>query len=259
MAMILKELYDIPERLVITAHRGFSGKFPENTIPAFLAAVEIGSDIIEFDVRGTKDGVPIILHDETFERTANQPGKPSEYLLSEIKKFDASFWHGTHCDGEKLTEPAMPGVKTPTLEEMLQQVGNNIGFNIQIYDASPHILKSICDIYHEFDLYERGYLTVADYEVAKCIKALNATIEICVLNRQGQMTIAALHEQKEFGCRYIQPLRNDVTEEFCHAAREMELYANMFYSNTKEDNRKFIDTGIQGILSDCPDILVEDR
>ncbi|PCJ56294.1 MAG: hypothetical protein COA79_19185 [Planctomycetota bacterium] len=255
--MILKKLYETPEQIVVTAHRGFSGRYPENTIPAFLAAKELGAHLIEFDVRGTKDDVPIILHDATFERTANQPGKPIDYLLSEIKHFEASFWSGSHFKGKKLAEPSLPGTKVPTFEEVLQQVGDGIGLNIQVYDTSPHILKKICHLYHDYDLYERGYLSVPDFEVARCVRELNENIEICVLNRQGKMDIESLREQKEFGCHYVQPLQKDVTEEFCHAVKEMNLYANMFYSNTKEDNLRYIELGLQGILTDHPDILID--
>lgn len=257
MTMILKDLYAKPDQIVITAHRGFSGRYPENTIPAFLAAIEVGAHIIEFDIRGTKDGEPIILHDESFERTANQPGRPVDYLLSEIKNFEGSFWRGSHCEGKKLTEPAQPGTRVPTFEEVLQQVGDGVGLNIQVYDNSPVILKKICSLYREYNCYERGYLSVTDFEVAKTIRKLDKDIELCVLNRQGKMDIATLREQKEFGCTYLQPLRKDVTKEFCLAVRELGLCANMFYSNTDEDNRKFIAMGMQGILTDYPDILVD--
>ena len=53
------------------AHRGFKGKYPENTLLAFKKAIDIGVDGIEFDVHLSKDGVPIIIHDETLNRTTN--------------------------------------------------------------------------------------------------------------------------------------------------------------------------------------------
>ena len=112
MGIVLKDKYVIPGKIVITAHRGFSGQHPENTIEAFLAAVNLGADILEFDIRGTKDGVPIVLHDTTFARTANRPGSPRDYLLSEIKTFEASYWQGSYESGVKLAEPAVPGAST---------------------------------------------------------------------------------------------------------------------------------------------------
>lgn len=253
----LSDLYRIPDRVVVTAHRGFSGRYPENTMPAFLAAVELGVDILEFDVRGTRDGVPIVLHDATFDRTAGRPGEPSEFLLSEIREFEASFWRGTHDQGERLAKPDVPGTRIPTFEEVLQGVGDDIGLNIQVYDASPPILAEICRLYRAYDLYARGYLAMSTFEEAERVKALDKDIELCVLERQGQMDVESLSQQQAFGCQYVQPFRDDVTPEFCAAAREMGLYANMFYSNTDEDNRKFLGMGIQGILTDRPDILLD--
>ena len=256
MTFELKRLYTIPDRVMITAHRGFSGLYPENTLDAFMAAVDLGADILEFDVRGTKDGVPIILHDATFERTANRPGAPGDYTLSEVKEFEASYWHGCHDDGVKLSEPALPGARIPTFEELLSSVGDAVGLNIQVYDISPPILAEVCRLYREFDLYSRGYLTMPTLDDAELVREIDADIEICVTDRQGQMDIQALERQKAFGCSYVQPLRRDVTREFCMAAREMGLHANMFYANTDEDNRTYIHLGVQGILTDRPDVLI---
>ena len=89
--MSLDDIYSNPNRVAVTAHRGFSGRYPENTLPTFLAAVALGVDLLEFDLRGTKDGVPSVLHDATFERTAAQPGTPADYTLDEINSFEASY------------------------------------------------------------------------------------------------------------------------------------------------------------------------
>jgi hypothetical protein len=61
---------------------------------------------------------------------------------------------------------------------------------------------------------------------------------------------------RAFGCRFLQPHRRDVTPQLCRQIREMGSCANLFYSNTDQDNRRFIGYGIQGILTDAPDILV---
>ncbi|MCD6286082.1 MAG: hypothetical protein J7M39_09250 [Anaerolineae bacterium] len=58
------------------------------------------------------------LHDATFERTANRPGAPGDYSLSEAKQSEASYWHGRHDDGAKLSVPALPGARILTLEEI---------------------------------------------------------------------------------------------------------------------------------------------
>ena len=73
------------------AHRGFSGKYPENTMLAFEKAVEAGAEGIELDVQLTKDGEIVIIHDETIDRTTDGKGFVADYTYEELKKFDASY------------------------------------------------------------------------------------------------------------------------------------------------------------------------
>ena len=73
------------------AHRGFSGKYPENTMLAFRKAIEAGADGIELDVQLTQDGHVVIIHDETVDRTTNGTGDVAAYLLEELQKLDASY------------------------------------------------------------------------------------------------------------------------------------------------------------------------
>jgi glycerophosphoryl diester phosphodiesterase len=256
MTFRLDDIYSDSKRVAVTAHRGFSGQYPENTLPAFLAAVALGVDLIEFDLRGTKDGVPIVLHDATLERTADQSGSPTGYLLSEILTFEASYWRGSHELGEKLTAPALPGTRIPTFEQLLETVGEEIGLNIQVCDAGPPVLAEICRLYRAFDLYARGYLTMSTYAEAERVRDIDPKIELCVLDRQGHMNEAALDRLQAFGCRYVQPLRRDVTPSFCAAARERGLRANVFYGNDDAANRELISMGVQGILTDYPDVLL---
>jgi glycerophosphoryl diester phosphodiesterase len=257
MALDLATLYALPDTVVVTAHRGFSGRYPENTLEAFTAAVDIGADILEFDLRGTRDGVPIVLHDATFARTANRPGAPADYDLAEIKAFEASYWRGAHNDGVKLDHPAVPGARVPTFEELLDAVGDEVGLNIQLYDTAPPTLNAVCRLYRAHDLYARGYLTLATLAEVAAVRAIDPDIALCVTERQGRMDIAALRRQAAAGCRYAQPLRRDVTPALCRAARDLGLYANMFYANTDADNRAYIEMGIQGILTDYPDRLIQ--
>lgn len=256
MPFALKDLYALPGRVVVTAHRGFSAQHPENTMAAFLAAVELGVDIIEFDVRGTQDGVPIVLHDPTLERTANRPGSPRDYPLAEFKRFEASYWSGPHDGGRRLTEPAVPGTRIPTFEEVLRGVGETVGLNIQVYDTAPQMLAEICRLYRAYDLYERGYLTLPGFDDAATVRKLDANIALCVTDRRGPTDVEALGRHRACGCDYVQPRRSDVTAELCAAARSLGLCANMFYANTAEDTRRYVELGIPGILTDRPDIVI---
>ena len=78
----------------VAAHRGFSEKYPENTMEAFRAALEAGADEIETDVRVSADGELVLIHDETADRTTDGTGKICEMTLAELKKLDAGIKKG---------------------------------------------------------------------------------------------------------------------------------------------------------------------
>ena len=91
----------------ILAHRGFSSRYPENTMAAFIAAAECGADGVEFDVQLTRDGVPVIIHDESLLRTGGVDRAVEDCSLAELRKIDVSW---------KFREKTGP-VPVPTLEE----------------------------------------------------------------------------------------------------------------------------------------------
>ena len=255
-AFRLESLYEDPDRIVVTAHRGFSGRYPENTLMAFDAAIDVGADLVEFDLRGTRDDVPIVLHDPTLDRTSGGTGASGDYTLAELRELNFSYWDRSSGTEQRLAEPAYPDVTIPTFEEVLELTHGRVGLNIQVYETRAPVLAEICRLYDHYGLHDQGYLTMSTYDDAELVRAVNPEIELCVLERQGTMDEAALWRMKAFGCKYIQPTRQDVSPESCRVMRELGLYANMFYSNTDEDNRRYISYGLQGILTDYPDVLL---
>ncbi len=248
----LKNIYKIDGKTIVTAHRGFSGKYPENTLLAFEQALETGVDIIEFDVRGSLDNVPIILHDNTLDRTTDGVGRPEEMTLEELKKLNASFWDGPHDTGRRLEKPKTSNAEIPSLEEALALLAGKCFLNIQVYTQSATVSERICSLYDKYCLYERAFLMISTFEEAAQYKRINSEIEICVGEDRGN-----LERHKEFGSVFIQPSKNLATPEFCKEIKQKGLCANMFYANTAEDCKKYLKCGIKGIMTDNPDIILD--
>ena len=99
-------------RILLGSHRGDRKKFPENTMSAFRASVALGLDAIETDVRMTKDGHLVLIHDRDVARTTNGHGNVDEMTLEEIRALDAGFWKGPEHVGQRI----------PTVEEFLELV-----------------------------------------------------------------------------------------------------------------------------------------
>src|SRR5687768_11162146 len=100
---------------VVYGHRGAAAEFPENSLAGFRRALELGIEGIELDVHLSKDGVPVIIHDETVDRTTNAEGAVADFTVEELRGLDAG-------DGEYV----------PTLAEVLDLVGDRLLVDIEI-------------------------------------------------------------------------------------------------------------------------------
>jgi len=111
----------------VIAHRGFSGIAPENTMAAFQAAADLGVGF-ELDVTLSSTGEVVIIHDDTVDRTTNGQGAIGDLSLAEIKLLDAGSWFGEEFAGERI----------PTLREVLERFGGVVPIDIEIKDRTPH-------------------------------------------------------------------------------------------------------------------------
>ncbi|WP_296975171.1 glycerophosphodiester phosphodiesterase family protein [Thermobacillus sp. ZCTH02-B1] len=119
---------DFSVRPLIVAHRGASKYAPENTMAAFRLAREMGADYIELDVRMTRDGRLIVLHDETVDRTTDGTGRADRMTFGEILDLDAGGWFSAAFRGERV----------PSLEEVLDGFAGAIGLILELKQPSAY-------------------------------------------------------------------------------------------------------------------------
>jgi glycerophosphoryl diester phosphodiesterase len=96
--------------MIVAAHRGYKSIYPENTLLAFQKALELGVDMLEFDLHLSKDHIVMVIHDETVNRTTNGVGNVSSYSLAELKQLDAGGWFAKEYEDRRI----------PTLEELCE-------------------------------------------------------------------------------------------------------------------------------------------
>lgn len=111
-------LLDLDARLVV-GHRGNAAHAPENTIESFRQAIALGADAVEFDVRVTRDGVPVVIHDESLERTTGRPELVASCLHAELGQFDAGATF-TATDASRPYQGR--GITVPTLASVLEEL-----------------------------------------------------------------------------------------------------------------------------------------
>src|SRR5271170_5657439 len=108
--------------LLIIAHRGSSGEYPENTLSAFAAAVRDGADWCELDVQLSRDGELVVIHDATVDRTTDGHDAVAAMTMAELKTLDAGSRFGAKFIGERL----------PELDEVFDAIGTGCGINIEL-------------------------------------------------------------------------------------------------------------------------------
>lgn len=124
------------EKPLIVAHRGSSGRAPENTIAAFRQAITDGADMIELDVRMTKDLELVVLHDQSVNRTTTGKGKIWNLTLSQVQAFDAGSWFSSTFAGERI----------PTLRDVLHIIPSHVNLNIEVKTDGERRKGTIFDV-----------------------------------------------------------------------------------------------------------------
>ena len=145
----------------IVAHRGGVQLGPENTLVTFLKAAELGVDYVEMDIRQTKDGEFVLMHDPDVKRTTNGNSKVKDMTLAEIKELDAGSWYGEDFAGEKV----------PTLKEVLRGIKGKILPDLDFKAGDP---KQLIELLKAEGYLEAGNVTLysGNYELLKEIGQL---------------------------------------------------------------------------------------
>jgi glycerophosphoryl diester phosphodiesterase len=237
-----------PGTLVRIAHRGASGRAPENTMAAFAAALVLGVDAIELDCQLSADGVPVVIHDETLDRTTSGLGPVGAKSWNELAALDAGAWYGPTFRGERI----------PRLEDVLARLDGRVVLNVEI--------KSACDVGAiEAPLVElvaaRGALSwvlfSSFHEAAvRNVRAASADAAIGVLWDREPAT-GALALAHELRARCIAPSRRRVTPELIAAAHARDLGVWVWTVNDVAEMRRLVAAGVDALFSDYPERFAE--
>ena len=133
-----------------------------------------------------------------------------------------------------------------------------IPMNIQMYLGNPTALKEACRLYKKYDLYDKGYMTIADEAVVEAVHAIDKDIAICLTPGWNERADEASQRRcAELGCRFFQPVRATVTPEKLLLAKELGLRANVFYADSEIEFAGLYNMGAPGIMTNVPRRLVE--
>ena len=214
-------------------HRGARAYAPENTLMSFKKALEIGVDAVELDVRKTKDGQLVVIHDADVKRTTDGEGLVSELTLKEIKSLDAG-------SGEKI----------PTLEETLDFLDKKVKVFVELKETG--IEKQVLSIVQEKGL-EKNVVIVSFLEDAlKEVRELNKNIDTGLIYARHKNPLKAALELK---ANYLLAFYRFTHSANVEKAHECGLKVIVWTINSPQEVEEYAKKGVDGIASDKPDIL----
>ena len=249
------------------AHRGFSEKYPENTLLAFQKAVEAGCDGIELDVQLSKDGEIVIFHDEEIGRVTGQKGFVWDYTVKELKQMDASFcWKKTEkekkggsTDKEREQNQGISDeiLEIPTLREYFETIyPSGIITNIELktsWNTYPGIEEKVLQMIDEFDLREKIWISSFNHYSAVKFKKLAPDIK-CGLLEESRVVGMAEYAAR-LGMDFLHPVYYTVTTEYVREAGHYGLGINTWTVNEKEELQRLERMGIHAVIGNDPAMI----
>lgn len=228
------------------AHRGFSGKYPENTMLAFRKAVEVGADGIELDVQLTKDGEVVIIHDETIDRTTDGEGYVSDYTYEELSRFDASYIYRGKIEFNKI----------PTLREYFEMIKDtDLVTNIELKTGVKEYLgieEKVWELIKEFKLEGKVIISSFNHFSIMRMRELAPNLKYGLLSETW--IIDAGKYTHNLGVACYHPIQWNLTPEVIKEVKKYGIEINTWTVNTEDRIRYMIENNIDIIIGNFPDL-----
>jgi glycerophosphoryl diester phosphodiesterase len=181
---IIHTFYHDHAQVLVAAHRADHEVCPENSIPAIQSAIDKGIDIVELDIRETKDGVLVLMHDESVEKKTDGQGKVSELTFAALQAFHLKR------EGIVTTE------KIPTFESALQLAKGKIMIDIDFKADTKSALHSTCKIVQAMGMQKQVLFFVYDYKDADAVMAIAPDIPVMPRVRNAAQTMAVVEQAR---------------------------------------------------------------
>lgn len=228
----------------VCAHRGFSTIAPENSMPAYGAAVAMGADEIEFDLWPTKDGELVSCHDRELERVSDGTGLITDHTLAELERLDFGVKFGEKFKGLRILK----------FEDILKKFSCGVIMNIHVKPVSyeedypEETMKKIVSLIKKYDCEKYVYFMLeTDFQI-KQFKEYAPHIPICV-GHSDAVPYGIVDRAVKFGCEKVQLFKPYFNAEMIEKAHANGIKCNVFWSDDPEETEEFLKLGIDTILT----------
>jgi glycerophosphoryl diester phosphodiesterase len=258
--------YNNADRPLVIAHQGGDGIWPGDTLFAFEKAVEIGADVLEMDAHITKDGHIVLMHDEEVDRTTDGTGLIENLTLDELKQLDAAYdW--SNDDGKTFPYRGQ-GIQVPTLDELFERFPQ-MRYVIEIKLTQNPIDKPLCDLIRQYKMQDK--VLIASFHDEAMQNFRQTCPEVATSASRGEVTRFVLLGKVFLSgldvpqYESIQPPYDPedsmnipiMTERFIREAHAKNIAVEPWTVNDPELMKQYIEWGVDGIITDRPDLMVE--
>ncbi|MGH7807472.1 MAG: glycerophosphodiester phosphodiesterase [Thermodesulfobacteriota bacterium] len=215
------------------AHRGASAYEPENTLRSFKRAMEMGAEMMELDVRFSRDGHLVIIHDKKVDRTTNGRGLVREMTLRELKNLDAG-------KGEKI----------PTLEEVFDLGKGTIRYVLELKDRG--VEEEVINLVRDKGLIEDVFIASFHCDLIKRAKSLEPRI------RTGLIMLFSFDTAgrgKECSADAVAPSQHFITRGMVERVHKNGMFLFTWTVDSPKKAKKLKDMGVDGIVTNKPDVI----
>ncbi len=235
-------------RPLVIGHRGAMGYRPENTMPSFEHALALGADCVEFDVHLTRDGVPVVIHDDTVERTTNGQGLVRDHTLSELQRLEAGTWFG----------PEYAGARIPTLDEVLEWARlSGMVVDVEIKNAPIYyagIEEAVVAALRRAGMGDQAVVSSFDHHAVKRVGELDPDLVLGVLYG-ARPADAGLCLAQLVGAQVLLPHEAYARAADIQAAHAAGLTVVPWTTSDPERICELIAAGVDGVCSNHPDVV----
>jgi glycerophosphoryl diester phosphodiesterase len=248
---------------LVIAHQGGEQLRPSNTLPAFAHAVELGVDVLEMDIHASQDGILVVMHDDTVDRTTDGNGRLQDLSLTQIQQLDAGYYW---TDDAGQTYPYRgQGITVPTLEEIFLAFPQ-MPLNIEIKQRQPSIVPAVCALLDQYG--RRHNVLIASFHPETMLEFRETCPGVATSMTEPEIrrffTLNTIFLAGLFGPpgeafqvpEYAGGL-HVVTGRFVRGAAGRNVAVHVWTINDPADMQRFIDLGVDGLITDRPDLLLE--
>lgn len=246
---------------VVIGHRGAAGTCPENTVISFSQALAEGADIIECDLHLSRDGIPVIIHDETVNRTTNGTGRVNDLTLAELQKLDAGYRFTTY-GGQGFPYRGQDHM-IPTLEDVLD-IFPETRFCLELKDKDAALVERVIDMLIAKRRTETVLLATFDFSVQRHIyrytRQLGANIAVTASNFEAGMAVIGAKSRfipppRKIDIFALPPKRHGITILTEKFSDYIHRHNRRLYAWTIDDPaemKALLDQGVDGIATNYP-------